>query len=212
MALFQIFINVATGKAVAGPSSATNVTLPILYCPDTPTLQVYLEQPSPGSNLAVPFTPIPTAGLTFYCYLNDGTLNGTVYTQQITWTPGSDSSGPFFNATLALNTNALETLVTAAGTNGGSCYLEFGYVQNGLQTTVFRQQVTVLPGLPSNAIAPAPPGQIPLTVQVANQMYVPQQPIAGQPIELMSKNGKILVLQAVDNPDGTASFVAAPAN
>jgi hypothetical protein len=212
MANLNLFIDTTSNGLIAGlnaPVSVNPSSLPFFYG-DTLGLQVYLLNTTSttlaGSN---PYTVINTAGLQLFAYLDNGLagVNNVIYTQQISW--ATDPTNSYFYSTLSLNTAALQTLLGTA--TSANCYLQIGYVQNGLQTTVLSIPVTIAVGIPStNLVVPA--GLIPLSVQVAQAMFVPIAGQAGNGFYLISPLGKKLLISAIDNPDGTASLQASPAN
>lgn len=184
----------------------------LLSYPTTLALQVYLMQPVQFTDPSTfPYSALNTAGLGLLLELTDGQVDTarTVYTQQVSWTP--DPTGSFLYANLALNTPAIKALLQASAPNPSTVYLKIAYVQNGLQFDVITKQVQLNIGVGTAALV-VPPGLTPLSVEQGNQMYVGRQPIPGDAVYLASAAGKIISLQAVDNPDGSASFVATPFN
>lgn len=212
MAQLTLYIDTTSNTLITGQTSAVPIapTALQLFFGDTIQLQVFLfNKPASSSAPSIgqfPFSILPTSGLTLYFYLDDGTISGTIYTQQISWTASAD--GTYFTANLSLNTAALQALIGA--NTEASCWIKIGYVQGGLPTTVYSQKVTVKVGLPSLSAPSVPAGFTALSVEVGGQLFIPAQPVAGQPILIMSAAGKIIALAAVDQPDGTASF--APSN
>lgn len=213
MAELKLFINTSNNTLLAGQSSTQSVdpsSLPLFFG-DTLQLTIYLLELPAGYSAADPASStletVDIAGLQLFLYLTHGEIDGDIYAQQIAFTP--DLVNNCFTGNLALNTAALDTLLGAA--TSAQCWLKIGYVQGGLQTTVFSKTVTIGVGLPAEALV-VPPGQTPLSAEVANATYLTQAPVAGRPIYLESANGKIIALLAVDNPDGTASLQASPMN
>jgi hypothetical protein len=209
-----LFVNTSNKTLVAGQSSVQTIdplSLP-LFCNDTPTINVYLLQVPLNYNANDPsrstLQTISTAGLALQMYLDDGKANGAnIYTQQLAFTA---DPGGFWTGRLPLNTAALIALLGTS--TSAQAYLKIGILDaNGYPITYFAKPVTILAGMPTGAVA-VPAGLTPLSVEVANQMFVPKQPVAGQPIYLESGAGKILAMQALDNGDGTASFHADPVN
>lgn len=218
MAQLTLYINTSNNTLVAGQLSTQAIdpsSLPFFYG-DTLTLFVYLLQWPKGYNpqdvTNSTLQTVSTAGLTLSLYIDDGTIGGIIYTQALTFQ--TDPNNQYFytpvGSLLALNTAALATLL---GTSTGPkpAYLKIGYTQNGLVTTILSRQVNIGVGLPSQPLV-VPPGQTPLSAEVANATYFPRQPVAGLPLFLESPNGKILLLAATDQPDGTAQFTASPIN
>jgi hypothetical protein len=214
MANLNLNVVTTANALIAGNGNSTGVapsSLP-LFCPDTGTvLNVYLWTPiipAPAGGV-FPYVPVSTAGITLYFYLNDGTVNGTIYASCISFTPVTDATGTYFTGSLALNTAALEALF-AGGEDSVTVTMMIGYVFAGLQATIFNGEVQVTAGIPTNVVAPVPAGETALSQQQAANTYVPIEGPAGQPIVLTSKNGKQWVLQVVDNADGTSKFQASP--
>jgi hypothetical protein len=212
MPQLNLFIDttVQGGQLLASQTSSSPInaaSLPFQYG-DTISLQVYLltriaNPNGPGTILS----GISTVGISLQVYLCD-TLSSTVYTQQIVWT--TDPNNSYFIGNLALNTTGLLELLGGGASPmlaSAQCQLKINYVQNGLPTTVYNQTVTVGVGSP-NAAQSVPAGLTPLSVQVAQSLFLPKQPVNGQGIILASNAGKQFILQIVDNPDGTASFIA----
>ena len=209
----SLFIDTTSNTLITGinsPSSINPLTLPIFYGDTIPVRVTLLN--TIGTTLfgQNPYVIIPTTGLQLFLYLDDGTVGGTIYTQQITFT--ADPTTSFFSSTLALNTAALQALM--AGSTIQTASLKIGYIQNGLPVTVFSQTVNIRVGLPAVNLAVAP-GLTPLSVEVANATYVhidgnPNNP--GQGFRLISPAGKILYVSAIDNADGTATMVETPLN
>lgn len=211
MATVNLFINTAGNSLIAGlgnPSGVAASSIP-LFCPDTgTTLNIWRLapiNPAPASGV-FPYSIIAPAGYTYYFYLNDGTVNGTIYASCISFTP--DPTGTFFTGQLALNTAALIDLLQG-GQN--SVTMMTGYVFGGYQDTDLNATVPILAGIPTNAVAPVPAGEAALSQQQAANEYMPQVGLPGQPLTLTSKNGKQIVLQVVDNADGTFKLQESPA-
>ena len=212
MAKLNIFNNTTNNSLVVSQVSQTQLqasALP-LFCPDTLQLNWYLLTQTLNSQNTIQISPVLTTGLSFYVYITDGSLNGTVYTQQITWV--ADASGLFWTAYLALNTSAIINAIEALGSGsaqaaGLACFIEAGYIDgNGNQTTTLSQTITIKPGLPTGAMAPVPPGLTAASVQFVVASTMPQQPTAGLPLLLKSAAGKVIQMLAVDNPDGSVSL------
>lgn len=210
-----LYIDTTANRLVSGLSSPSPIaasSIPLFFG-DTISLKVYLLDKNPNANPTTtnPYAPINLSGLQLQLYIDNGLVTSpTIYTQQVTFNVNStNASSQFFYADLALNTTPLQTLISNAGGISAQAYLKIGYVQSAVATTVLSQQVTIGVGLPSAALS-VPAGQTALTVEVANNTFVPLQPLAGQPIQLMSGLGKVLVLYAKDEADGSVTFQATP--
>jgi hypothetical protein len=202
----SLFIDVANNRLLAGQfSSQIAPSLPTLFYGDTVSLQIYLLQAiqsSTANNQLPSYATFPSAALTLYFYLDNGIASPTIYTQQLVWTLSSD--GTNFAANVSLFTAALTTLMGSSPTAG--CYLQIGYIQNGLPTTVFSNPITLKVGIPPAGAPVVPAGLTALSLEVANTLFVPiNGKPNGQPFFQTTPAGHTFVYQAVDNPDGTAS-------
>lgn len=208
MAQFTLYIDTYRNKLISGLNNSTIVdpsSLP-LFAGDTLSLNVYLLAPLQIQNPSqFNYEIVSTAGLQLFVYLDDGTIEPVpenIYTQQIAW--NTDPDNQYFWANVPLNTENLSDLLNS-GENGGQqaqCWLKIGYIQNGLQTTVFSSRVTVMAGLPEVELV-VPPGLTPLSAEVANATYWTNQPVAGRPLIFMTPKGKLIAYQPIDNDDGT---------
>lgn len=208
-----LYIDVARNRLVSALNASTLIdplSLP-LFVGDKLQLQVYLMTPLQTQQPSIPqYSIVSTLGLALGLYLTNGQDSNAVgyvaYTWQVAW--NTDPNNTYFYATLDLTQAALVTLL---GSNtSASCYLVVGYVQGGVDTTVFYKPVTVQPGLP-NAVGPPLAGLTPLSAEAAAQMFVPiNGGAAGQSFIMLTPLGKRLLIQAVDNADGTISFQASP--
>ena len=209
--LLSLYINTAANQLItslSNPAVASPAALPF-FVGDTIALQVYLLTPLQVSNPSTfPFSNVSTAGLNLELFLDQGEYDsGIIYTQQVNWL--TDPNNQYFYATLALNTAALQTLI---GTNtSATCFLHIGFTSAQGDTTVLLQPITVQAGIPNNAVA-VPAGLTPLSLEAAKGIFVQVVGPAGAGIILTSPDGKEIMLRAVDNGDGTASFHADPIN
>lgn len=208
MSKINLYVNVASGQLVVAPSIPTVVnpaTIP-LFLGDQPTLMVQLLQPIPnqagqsGSTL----TPVPTAGLTLVMYLDNGLagMSNVIYAQQVSFT--SDSTGTFWTGIFPLNSPALLALFTGTLTSV-PVWIQIGYLTGAFPTTVFSDPTSVDVGLPGTIIPVAPPGQTPISLEIARAMFFPLQPVPGQPVTLQTALGHTFIALPKDNPDGTAT-------
>jgi len=211
----NLYVDTTANQLLAGlnaPSAIDPTTLPF-NLGDTINLQVYLLNKT-GSTLQSynPYTIIPNAGLALVVYLDNGLVDGLIYTQQITFT--NDPGQQFFYAPLSFsNTGALATLL--GSTTEATAWLHIGYLQNGVMTTVLAVQVSIgvgVYGVTGGQLAIVPPGLTPLSEQAAVQQFVQVAGPAGQGFILQSPNGKKFLLQVKDNPDGSGEFQASPIN
>lgn len=211
MQSLSLFIDTTSNSFITGngnPAIISAASIPLFYG-DTVSMNIWLFNriaTGSGQNTSFPFQVIPTTGLTLFFYIDDGTVAGTIYTQQISWTP--DASTNFFSANVNLATAGLLNLVNATAPSSAAAYLKIGYVQNGLQTCVIggSTQVNIGVGLPTSAVPGAPAGQTALSLEVALATFARLQGPAGQNIQLQSPNGHKIQIGCLDNPDGSHSF------
>lgn len=209
-----LYIDVSSNNLLVGLGAnqlLQPASLPFYYG-DTLPVQVFLLQrlttPNPAPS-ASQYSIVSTAGLSLSLYLTDGLVGGTTYTNQLVW--ATDANNQYFYANLPMNTAGIQALVTAAGLNPAKAYLQVGYTDTGSPISVLNKQIQIKVGIPPAGIV-IPPGFNALSVEVANASYFPLQPVAGLSLQLKSPNGKIFVLQIVDQPDGSALFAASPIN
>jgi hypothetical protein len=209
MAQLTLYINTSNNTLVSGQQNTQPIgsSLPLFFG-DTLSLKIYLLQTPEGYNATDPsnsgLETVPTAGLQLVLYLTDGKDDGTIYTQCVNFV--EDATGSFFTGQLALNTAALQTLF--GNNKTASCYLQVGYIQDGLNTTVLNMPVTLQVGIPTTPLT-VPPGLTPLSVEAADAMFVPVNPLPGQPIYVQSADGlATFALRVVKNADGTYRFAA----
>ena len=177
-------------------------TIPFLFGGQLP-LNIYLMEPvdnPPPSTF--PYNIIPTFGLQLFFYITDGTIGGTIYTQQINW--ATDANNTYFIANLPMNTANLQALL-GTSKSPQPAFLQVAYIQNGQQCPVCNFPILIGVGTPIVNLQ-VPAGLTPLSAEVANATFVPKQPVAGQGIQLMSKGGKIIELIYDDNLDGSATL------
>lgn len=209
-----LFVDVSSNHLLVGNGANQFLqpqSLPFYYG-DTLPIQVYLvtrlTTPNP-SPTTWQYQIVSTAGLSLQLYLTDGLAGGTTYTNQLAW--ATDPNNQYFYANLAMNTAGILALVTAAQNAPAKAYLQIGYTDSGVPVSVQKQLININVGIPPAGIV-IPAGFNALSVEVANATYFPLQPVAGLSLQLKSPNGKIFVLQVVDQPDGSALFAASPIN
>ena len=205
MIAVTLYVDATDGMLLASQSSAQYANpraLPFNYG-DTMTINLYFYQRIPGSTTSIaqgfPFSLIPPGTVTPLLMLYDGTVAGAEapYAQCVQWI--ADPTNSFVTGTLDLSTAPLEALI-GAGT-GAQAWLGIGYIQAGNTTTAFRQQVNVGVGVLTGAQAPIP-GLTPLSKEAAVQLFLPIQPVAGQPLYLATPHGKVIAITAVDDGAG----------
>lgn len=216
MPQFTLYIDTTSNQLLYALNSARIVdpaTLPLFY-PDTLQLQVYLMVRLQTIDPSVfQYAIISTAGLSLLMEVTNGRADNdgarVVYTSQYVW--NTDAANQYFYANLPLNTASIQALLDASGPSSSSAYLKIAYTTASGQTDVFSRQINIGIGVGTQQLTVAPP-LTPLSLEVANNLYYPLAAKVGLPLYVASPNGKILLLAAVDQPDGTATFQASPIN
>lgn len=207
----NIFIDVNNKALLSSQTGGTIVqgtALPLFY-PDQITLNVYLIQAIPNSQQGTAqYQSVPTIGISLLLYIDGGSEGSPILTQTVDWQ--SDPTSTFFIGELSLNTLKIKQLLGPSISK--QAYLKIGFVEQGVSTTLIATAVSIQAGLPTNPLV-VPAELVPLSVQAALQMFVPINGLPdGQGFFLTTPNGKKLFIQAIDQPDGTASFLASPVN
>lgn len=169
MAQLDLYIDVFNQSLIAG-LQGQSANLPQLYQGDTPTLRIFLCNPT--FDPRTPYTLQPIGGLSLEVAIGDkqGT-GGTVYTSQLVWAPSSDPNQPnYFIATLPLNTAPINTKLGASASFGA--WFQVVYQQNGVQTTVLEIPCTVNASVIQNGGVIVPPGLTPLSAEYANATFL----------------------------------------
>ncbi len=200
MPTLNLYIDVQNNRLLTSkdqPTIVNSQSLPIFYG-DTVQVNVWLlESNTPAQLGSSTYSIIPTQGLSLLLYINDGKLTGgTNYTQQLVW--NTDANNQYFYANLPLNTANLATLLTGGSTEAT---MVIGYTQNGYPTTVFSGTVNFQVGLPAGAQV-VPPGLTPLSVEVANQTFMPIIPVPGQALALAAADGTVGYITLVKTAGG----------
>jgi hypothetical protein len=211
MNTLDIFIDTSNRSLVSSQTGGASIqasSLPFFY-PDTLTVRVFLLTPISNNSFGVPqYQIIPTTGLALVLYINGGTDTGSNLAAQTVWQ--TDPNNTYFYADVSLATAGIKQ--NLGQKTSCQVYLQIGTIQNGNTRTYISSPITIQAGL-NNANLVVPPSLTPLSLQAATAMFVPINGLpAGQGFYLITPNGKKLYLQAVDNPDGTASFLASPVN
>jgi hypothetical protein len=214
MAQKTFYIDIEGNALLAGLNSTTNVDPAslLLSYPDTVPVRIYLmDRLQTADPQVYPYEVLNTTGMSLLLEMTDGEVGAgrTIYANQVVWQ--TDPTNSYFYANLSLATANILALLMANEPGEASVWLKLAYVQNGYQTDVYNNEVPISIGV-GTAIATAPATLTPATVEVSNQTYYPQAPVAGLPLFVTSPLGKIILIAAVDNPDGTASRQDIPQN
>lgn|SRR3990167_1182393 len=183
MAEHVLYIDCDRAKSVQGSANSGEKPLLKFVQGDTPHLKIYLLQ---GYDRIAAYTPIPTVGITLEVALGIRIGNDSeIYAAQYTWTPSADLSDPYFEATLALNTDEIDTLLAAA--DSALAYFEVKYFRDAVPTTVLSEQVKIWAAvIKADSVVPvAEP--TPLSAEVANATYLART-VQGV-IRLVSEDG-----------------------
>lgn len=168
---YNLYIDTDRGVPViagANFNDSSIAALPPFVQGDSLKLRIWLLS---GFSRLDPYNKIPVSGVTLQVAL--GTRTGSVtayYTQQFTWTPSDDLGQPFFAATLALNTTAVNTLL--GSNSSGLAWFEVKMVQSGVPVTVLSKQVTVQASVIKDGGVVVPAPLTPLSVEAAASMFV----------------------------------------
>ncbi len=170
MATIDLYIDTFAKRLVTSLTDTTPVRFPSLVQEDTPTLRIWLLQQVANSTIEDPYVFIPTAGVTLQLAI--GTRLGsssTLYTQQYTWTASGDTTNPYFEAQLPMNTAGITTLLGNQGT--ASAYLEVKMTDT-YATTILSEQVTVLAAVIKSGGITSPIPTTALSAEVAAATFV----------------------------------------
>ena len=200
MPKFNLYIDVQNNRLLTSkdePTIVNSQNLPLFYG-DTVQVNIWLLQSTTPAQLgSSTYSIVPTQGLSLQLYINDGKLTGgTNYTQQLAW--NTDANNQYFYANLALNTANLAALMASSNT---TATLVIGYTQNGYPTTVFSGTVNFQVGLPAGANV-VPAGLTPISVEVANQTFMPIIPVPGQALALAAADGTVGYITLVKTAGG----------
>ena len=198
----NLFILKDNGSLLTNLQNATPVlpqSLP-LYYGDQLTVNVWvLTGIQGGVNPAgnFPYQVVNNAGLAPLMYVTDGTIAGgeNPLASCVQWNP--DPTNSYVQGTLNLGTPGLLALLGAG--KSAAAYLSFGFLQNAVPVTVFEGQVNIGVGV-QNVVPALPPKLTPLSVQAANLLYFPLQPVAGQNLYLATLVGEVIELVPATNP------------
>jgi hypothetical protein len=202
MAFHPLFIDTDRGLAVQSASNGSTAQLPRFTQQDTLNLRITFLT---GYSLFGSFTKIATDGLTVHVALGRKIGDDTVYyTQQFTWVASDDLATPYFEASLPLNTEAIEDLIGDEAT--AQAYFEVKLLDGGLPRTVLSELVTIHAAVIKDGGLEEAAVPTPLSAEAANATYL-QRIIpcsAGNPLILA--NGSITMAVYVDT-DGTFKTV-----
>jgi hypothetical protein len=184
MAEHDLYIDCDRAAVVTSATDASRKELPKFVQGDTMLLRIFLLK---GFSRTADYQQLPTEGLTLQVALGTRVGNATLYyTQQFTWTPSEDLANPYFEAELPMSTAAITTLLGSA--DSARAYFEIKYIRSGLPTTVLSEQVTIFAAVIKDGGFTEPTEPTPMSVEVANALYVKQSGFQGSLI-LISPDG-----------------------
>lgn len=206
MPQFDIFIDIAANQAVTGLSNPTVAPLPPFVQGDTPTFRIWPLLRNATFPLS-PYSLLTIAGLTLQVSLGSQVgSGGTIYTQQLSWTPSADANNPnYWTATFPMNTAAVNTLLGALASS--PAVFEVKYVSAGVPSTILQQLVSVKATVLTAGAPVVPAGFNPASVEFCNATFLTHQ-VTGQIVLVNANTGKKLAVFVGD--DG--SFHADPLN
>ena len=201
MLVLNLYVNRDQGTLFSGLQNSQPVlpqSLP-LYFGDTLTINLYTftaiqASINPAGNFG--YQLVPVAGLAPLLYITNGTIAGGAapYASCVQWDP--DPTGTYVTGTLALTSP--ELLAAFGNSQTFSSRLIIGFVQNAVPVSIFNSPVILGVGV-QNYIPALPPQLTPLSVQAASLMFMPIQPIPGQPLYLATESGKVTAIEAIDD-------------
>ena len=197
MAQFDLYIDINGGQLVTGAANSTPAPAPPFVQGDTPTFRIFLLQRT-ATYPVTPYTAVPIGGLTLEAALGTKVgSGGTIYTQQLAWTPSADPNNPnYWIATFPLNTAAVTTLL---GSNPNApAWFEVKYVSGGVPTTVLQQLMTVQASVIQGAGVVVPPGLTPVSAEFANATFLTRN-ISGAIYLVNPNTGKKVALYLGDD-------------
>ena len=171
MAAFDLYIDTNAGEVVTSQTNSAVVPLPTFIQGDTPTLNVWLlEKTSSFPNQPV-YSVKNISALSLEVAIGEKIANSTtIYTQQLTFT--KDLNNTFFTGTLALNTDAITTVI-GANPIYGNAYFEVKYLDgSGFPTTVLEKNITLNAAVLKGVTVTVPPGATALTAEYANAIFL----------------------------------------
>lgn len=209
MPQLTFYIDTANNQLLTAINSSRTVDasrLPLFY-PDTLQLQIYLMLPIQMLQASIAqYDIISSLGLAIALEITNGLAaeDEVIYASQYVW--ATDANDQYFFANLSLNTVGIKTLVKTSEPNAAQAYLNIGYTSIATgQRTVLRKPINIGIGV-GNVQLVVPPQLTALAKEVADQLYVGFVLQPGQSITFVTPNGKKILFQAVDNPDGTAQM------
>jgi hypothetical protein len=186
MANVDLYINVTTGQTAASTTDASIAPLPAFVQGDTINFRVYLIQTT--GRFVAP-TRVATTDLTLQMALGRKVGNATeYYTQNLTtWDENEDdASDPYWSGQLPMNTEAIDDLIGSA--TFGEATFEVKLIIDGLPTTVLSKSVRIQAAVIKEGGFTEPTEPTPMSVEVANALYVKQSGFQGT-LRLISPDG-----------------------
>ena len=168
MSQHNLYIDIDRGEPVLGATDSSIAALPPFVQGDSLNLRIWLLT---AFSRVTAYTQIPVAGLTLQVALGVKIGNATTYyTQQFTWTPSEDLGQPYFSAVLPMNTAAIDTLLGSSST--ATATFEVKMISSAVPVTVLTKEVRIHAAVIKEGGLTVPPGQTPLSAEVANATYV----------------------------------------
>jgi hypothetical protein len=162
--ILDLYIDTARRELVAGPLSSSVVPMPVLSQGNTVTLRIRALTPTANFPLGnPPYTLTAVAGKTLQLAI--GTKLGsasTHYVEQYTWSAGTDLVDPYWYADVAMNTQAVSTLLGTSASK--TAYLEINLVA-GTPQTILSKQVTIEASVIKNDALTVPVGLTPASME-----------------------------------------------
>lgn len=184
MAALNLYIDCDRQEAVASADDSSIVALPPFVQEDSLTLRVWLLT---GKTQFGGYSKIPVSGITLEMAIGTKVGNDADYaTQQFTWTASGDLGQPYFEATLPMNTEGIESLL--GDQSSASSWFHVRKIDGGTPRTILLKPITVHASVVKDGTLTVPPGATPLSAEAANASYV--RVVHTGSFDLMNANGK----------------------
>jgi hypothetical protein len=192
----DVYVDCTTGQFVGGPANANVVPAPQFVQGDTIALNIWLLQRTVTFPLTNPYIILNNGALSLKVALGpkDGSPGSTLYASQFVWT--RDANSQYFIGTLALNTNAIATLIGAAA--NAQAWFEIEVTSAGFPTTVLQQLVTIQAEVIETGAVTVPAGATAMTAEEANATFL-KRTVSGVIILQNDNTGKQIALYLGDD-------------
>jgi len=199
MAQVDLKLDFFSGNPVVSLDDLSIAGLPRFVQGDALDLRIWIVQRSGGVA-----TYLPTTDVTLFAALGDLLPAVPTYlTQQATWAANADLANPYFEALLPMNTPA----INAALVGKRSITVDFGvnFYVSGSPTSALLKRVPIYKALITAGSTEVPAGQTPLSVEVANGLYLTHSVLG--PVILRNAAGQAVSLSVGDDGEFAAARI-----